>query len=96
MKLIVTETQIKELLNQVIKQELDEQDLADADASDAIPKSGASDTQSGGDGYPDNTTKWEDIRSPISRGAGNQVGPPKKWTEAPNTQPTRGVDNQLT
>lgn len=103
MKLVLTETQLKELINKLDFEDIEEQIDTDTDTT---PKPGVSDDQSGGeapaggtsksDGYPDSTTKWEDVRSPIARGAGNQVGPIKKWTEAPNTQPERGVGNQLT
>lgn len=40
-------------------------------------------------------TKWEDVKSPISRGVANPVGPIKKHEDYPEANPVRGVANQL-
>ena len=90
MKLIITEKQIKKLVNDIVNVEIDEQDLADMEAGDASPKSGASDTQSGGDGYPE-VGKWE---SGVSVGPANVKEPNSVWPSA-GQQPERGKANKL-
>ena len=98
---MINEKQVKELLNQIVDEErdeeLDEQDLADSEAGAGQPKSGASDDQgTGADGYPSSTTKWEDVRSPIQRGVANPKDYSKKrHVDYPESEPTRGVGNQL-
>jgi len=97
MNVILTETQIKNLISTLDAEELEEQDIsdvtdtADTNAAEAIPKSGASDDQTDQpDGYPE-VGKWE---SGVTRGPGNQIGN-TKWTDSESTQPKRGKANQL-
>jgi hypothetical protein len=69
MKLSLSEKQYKSLKNMV------EQDTTSS-PTDAKPSAGTSDTQSGGQGYPE-VGKWE---SGITRGPSNQIGI-TKWSD---------------
>jgi len=93
---MINEKQVKELLNQIVDQEIDEQDFADAEAGGGQPKSGASDDQgTGADGYPSSTTKWEDVYG-MKKGVANPSGPIKKrHVDYPEAEPVRGLANQL-
>jgi len=83
MKLALSEKQYKSLKNMV------EQESTGTPA-DAQPTPGTSDTQSGGQGYPQ-VGKWE---SGIERGPGNQIGI-TKWSEVVGSKLTRGKSNPL-
>ena len=83
MKVSLSEKQYKTLKNMV------EQD-ATSSPTDAQPSAGTSDTQSGGQGYPQ-VGKWE---SGIERGAGNQIGI-TKWEDVVGSKLTRGKGNPL-
>ena len=66
MRLIISEKQLKNL----ISKDIEEQE----DPSASQPTTGTSDTQSGGQGYPE-VTKWSDIvGSKLSRGPANPIG----------------------
>jgi hypothetical protein len=67
-----------------------EQDVASANAADAQPEAGTSDTQSGGQGYPD-VEKWE---SGVTRGPDNQIGV-TKWSDIVGDKISRGKANPL-
>jgi len=88
MKLLITEKQLKKLVSTItdeeLEEDLDEQDMTDAAAGDSTPKSGASDYQSGGEGYPE-VHKWE---SGVSRGPDNQVGN-TKWSDVVGSKISR-------
>ena len=79
---------VKHSVNERVK--MVEQDVASANAADAQPKTGTSDAQSGGQGYPE-VDKWE---SGVSRGAGNQIGI-TKWSDVVGSKITRGKANPL-
>ena len=66
-----------------------EQD-ATSSPSDSQPSAGTSDTQSGGQGYPQ-VGKWE---SGVQRGPGNQIGI-TKWSDVVGSKLTRGKANPL-
>ena len=83
MKLALSEKQFKNLKNMM------EQDTASSPA-DAQPTAGTSDTQSGGQGYPQ-VGKWE---SGVGRGPGNQIGV-TKWEDVVGSKLTRGKANPL-
>jgi hypothetical protein len=83
MKVSLSEKQYKTLKSMV------EQD-ATSSPTDAQPSAGTSDTQSGGQGYPQ-VGKWE---SGIERGAGNQIGI-TKWEDVVGSKLTRGKGNPL-
>jgi hypothetical protein len=83
MKVSLSEKQYKTLKSMV------EQDATSSPA-DAQPSAGTSDTQSGGQGYPE-VGKWE---SGIERGAGNQIGI-TKWEDVVGSKLTRGKANPL-
>ena len=90
LKVMLSEKQLKTLLKSYKEEDIDEQD----DTSDAEPTSGASDTQSGGDGYPDVTT-WEEIGgSKVTRGPANQIKN-TKWSDIVGSTLKRDVANQL-
>lgn len=90
---MINEKQVKELLNQIVDQELDEQDLADSEAGESKPKSGASDDQgTGSEGYPE-TGVWP------SGGQGTVKGPANlpwntKWPSS-GQGVERGPGNKL-
>ena len=83
MKLSLSEKQYKFLKNMM------EQDATSSPA-DAQPTAGTSDTQSGGQGYPQ-VGKWE---SGIERGPANQIGI-TKWDDVVGSKLTRGKANPL-
>ena len=83
MKLALSEKQYKSLKNMM------EQD-ATSSPSDSQPSAGTSDTQSGGQGYPQ-VGKWE---SGVQRGPGNQIGI-TKWSDVVGSKLTRGKANPL-
>jgi hypothetical protein len=83
MKVSLSEKQYKTLKSMV------EQDTTSS-PTDAQPSAGTSDTQSGGQGYPQ-VGKWE---SGIERGAGNQIGI-TKWEDVVGSKLTRGKGNPL-
>ena len=78
MKIGLSERQLNYILSKI---ELDEQD-------NSAPKSGASTTQSGGQGYPQ-VGKWE---SGVTRGPANQIGL-TKWSDI--VKINRGKANTL-
>lgn len=98
MKLILTESQVRELINKINSEELEEQDSIGVDPEDSKPKSGASEDQAGGeapaggtsksDGYPE-VHVWES-------GASHGANPPgnTKWPSA-GQQPKRDKANTL-
>ena len=90
MKIILTENQLKTLVKSCKEKDVDEQE----DMSDALPTSGESDVQGGGEGYPEVTT-WEDIvGSLLTRGPANQIKN-TKWADIVGALLTRGAANQL-
>ena len=88
MKLLINEKQLKAILSKEVSQEeMEEQE----DPTAAQPDTGTSDTQSGGQGYPE-VGKWE---SGVGReGPANQIGP-TKWTDIVGAKLTRGKANKL-
>ena len=90
MKIMLSEKQLKTLLTTYKEEDVEEQ----VDMSDAEPTSGASNTQSGGEGYPEVTT-WSEIGgSKVSRGAANQIAL-TKWSDIVGSTLKRDVANQL-
>ena len=83
MKVSLSEKQYKTLKSMV------EQDATSSPA-DAQPSAGTSDTQSGGQGYPQ-VSKWE---SGVERGPGNQIGV-TTWDNIVGSKLTRGKANPL-
>ena len=83
MKVSLSEKQYKTLKSMV------EQDATSSPA-DAQPSAGTSDTQSGGQGYPQ-VGKWE---SGVQRGPGNQIGV-TTWDDVVGSKLTRGKANPL-
>jgi len=83
MKVSLSEKQYKSLKN-MVEQE------STGSPTDAQPSASTSDTQSGGQGYPQ-VDKWE---SGIERGAGNQIGI-TKWEDVVGSKLTRGKGNPL-
>lgn len=87
MKILISEKQLKGLIQKTENQDLDEQD----DPAAAQPETGTSSTQSGGQGYPE-VGVWE---SGVGReGPGNQIGP-TKWADIVGAKLTRGKANKL-
>lgn len=84
MNILITEKHLKLILSNK-KKELDEVEEVPTE-----PKTGTSDVQSGGDGYP-SVGKWE---SGVTRGAANQIGV-TKWSDTVGSTITRGKANQL-
>jgi hypothetical protein len=83
MKLVISEKQLQLLLSKRNNnQEIEEQD--------SEPSSGTSDTQSGGEGYPE-VGKWE---SGVERGSANQIGV-TKWSDVVGSKLERGKANPL-
>lgn len=89
MKLGLTKKQLQEIIFEEIEnQEFNEQE---SDPAAAQPESGTSDTQSGGQGYPE-VGKWE---SGVNRdGPANQIGV-TKWADVVGAKLTRGKANPL-
>jgi len=83
MKVSLSEKQYKTLKSMV------EQDTTSS-PTDAQPSAGTSDTQSGGQGYPQ-VGKWE---SGVQRGPGNQIGV-TTWDDVVGSKLTRGKANPL-
>lgn len=70
MKILISEKQLKGLIQNTDNQDIDEQE----DPAAAQPEAGTSATQSGGQGYPE-VTKWEEIvGSKLTRGPANPKG----------------------
>ena len=89
MEYIITETQLKLILsNEVRNQEIGEQ--SEAEPVSAEPAKGTSSTQSGGQGYPE-VGKWE---SGLTRGPANQIGV-TKWSDIVGSTLKRGKANPL-
>lgn len=65
MKILISEKQLKGLIQKTENQDLDEQD----DPAAAQPEAGTSSTQAGGQGYPE-VGKWE---SGVTRGPANKI-----------------------
>jgi len=87
MELYITETQLKNLVKNSLKtKELGEQETP----VNPEPKSGTSDKQTGGSGYPE-VGKWE---SGVTRGPANQVGV-TKWSDVVGANLKRSKANQL-
>lgn len=83
MKLVISEKQLQLLLSKRNNnQEIEEQD--------SEPSSGTSDTQSGGEGYPE-VGKWE---SGVERGPANQIGV-TKWSDVVGGKLERGKANPI-
>lgn len=66
MRIVLSEKQLKNLIKTTVNQEVTEQD----DPSAAQPSTGTSDTQTGGQGYPE-VGVWE---SGVTRGPANPIG----------------------
>lgn len=98
MKVIITEKQYIHLIKKSVDKEIEEQDTSapsDPTTVDATPKSGVSDTQTGGEGYPEVST-WSDlVGSKLTRGPANQIAN-TKWSDTVGASLTRGPANQLT
>lgn len=89
MEYIITEKQLKLILsNEVHNQEIGEQ--SEAEPVSAEPEKGTSDTQGGGQGYPE-VGKWE---SGVTRGAANQIGV-TKWSDVVGSTLKRSKANPL-
>ena len=87
MELCLTETQLRNLIKNTLKtKELGEQETP----VNPEPKSGTSDKQTGGSGYPE-VNKWE---SGVTRGPANQVGV-TKWSDVVGANLKRSKANQL-
>lgn len=87
MKILISEKQLKGLIQKTENQDLDEQD----DPAAAQPETGTSSTQSGGQGYPE-VSVWE---SGVGReGPGNQIGV-TKWADIVGAKLTRSKANKL-
>ncbi len=87
MELCLTETQLRNLIKNTLKtKELGEQETP----VNPEPKSGTSDKQTGGSGYPE-VGKWE---SGVTRGPANQVGV-TKWSDVVGANLKRGKANPL-
>lgn len=89
MEYIITEKQLKLILsNEVATQEIGEQ--SEAEPVSSTPEKGTSDTQAGGQGYPE-VGKWE---SGVTRGPGNQIGV-TKWSDVVGSTLKRSKANPL-
>lgn len=77
MKLLITEKQIKTLVNDVLNQEIDEQEASTPDTTNQP-------TQTVSDNYP-SVHKWE---SGVTRGPGNQIGI-TKWSDVVGSKLSR-------
>jgi hypothetical protein len=89
MEYIITEKQLKLILsNEVTNQEIGEQ--TETEPVSATPEKGTSDTQAGGQGYPE-VGKWE---SGLTRGPANQIGV-TKWSDIVGSTLKRGKANPL-
>lgn len=87
MKLLINEKQLKAILSKEVSQEeMEEQE----DPTAAQPDTGTSDTQSGGQGYPE-VGKWE---SGVTRGPSNQIGV-TKWSDIVGSVLKRDKANPL-
>ena len=86
MKIIVTKDQLTEILSN--QSDVEEQE----DPTDAQPTSGASDKQSGSDGYPEVTTWSNIVGSKLTRGVANPIGNEPR----PDLVNREGPDNQIT
>ena len=92
MKILISEKQFKNLIDVVSETELDEQETTPI--VDPTPKTGTSEKQSGGQGYPEVST-WENIvGSKLTRGAANQIKN-TKWNETVGSLLKRDAANQL-
>lgn len=91
MKIALTEKQLKSIATRLTSEtEIGEQD----EPVSAEPKTGASEKQKGGDGYPEVST-WSDIvGSKVTRGPANQIAN-TKWSETVGASLSRDSDNQL-
>lgn len=86
MKVRLNKKQYK-LISEYVKKEIKEQGSADVNSE---PSAGTSQTQSGGQGYPQ-VGKWE---SGATRGPANQLGV-TKWSDIVGSKVSRGKANQL-
>jgi hypothetical protein len=87
MELLINERQLKAILSKEISEkEMEEQE----DPTAAQPGTGTSDTQAGGQGYPE-VGKWE---SGVTRGPANQVGV-TKWSDIVGSVLKRDKANKL-
>lgn len=87
MKIVISEKQIKNIINNITKKsEFNEQE----DTVDSTPETGTSSQQSGGQGYP-SVGKWE---SGVTRGPSNQIGN-TKWSDIVGSTLKRGKANPL-
>ncbi len=95
MKVLITEKQLKRLIKKTKELEIDEEDaVAATAAADATPVPGTSETQQGGQGYPEVST-WENIvGSKLARGPANQIKN-TKWSDTVGAGLTRDAANQL-
>jgi hypothetical protein len=88
MKVMINEKQLKHIVSKRVEnQDIKEDEVNPADAQ---PAAGTSNTQSGGQGYPE-TGKWE---SGVTRGPANQVGV-TKWADIVGSTLKRDKSNQL-
>jgi len=90
MKVSITEKQLKRLISKQVKTDFGEAESATGDKS---PKSGASDNQSGGKGYPEVTTWSDTVGKELTRGVGNPIDDKTKWAD--DIKITRGPGNEL-
>jgi hypothetical protein len=93
MKILISEKQFKKIIDTVSETELDEQD-GSGPIVDPIPKSGTSEKQSGGQGYPEVSTWEKTVGSKLTRGAANQIKN-TKWSETVGSLLKRDAANQL-
>jgi len=89
MKILISEKQLKKIIDSISETEIDEQETVDP-----TPKSGASQKQKGGDGYPEVST-WSDVvGSKLTRGSANQIKN-TKWSDTVGSILKRDAANQL-
>jgi hypothetical protein len=86
MRLQITEDQFNRMISKLKKSD----EIIEQEETAGEPTSGASATQSGGEGYPE-VGKWD---SGITRGPANQVGI-TKWSEVVGANLKRGKSNPL-
>jgi hypothetical protein len=84
MRMVINEKQLKLILS------TENQDLEEQGDVASEPSPGTSDTQSGGQGYPE-VGKWE---SGVTRGPANQIGV-TKWSDIVGANLKRGKANPL-
>lgn len=85
MRLQISEEQFKRIISNLNNKEISEQE-----GTSSEPTTGTSDTQSGGEGYPE-VGKWE---SGVTRGPANQVSV-TKWSDIVGVNLKRGKSNPL-